>query len=72
MAERHPLCNCDAPMPANLCMAVCFERRNDVAGVPPSDPTRVSPGGPRGQLTAAFSSSITSILQVTAHTGELS
>jgi len=33
MAERNPLCNCDAPMPAALCTAVCFERRDDVASV---------------------------------------
>jgi hypothetical protein len=34
VADRHPLCNCDAPMPANLCTAVCFERRDDVACLP--------------------------------------
>jgi hypothetical protein len=46
VAERNPLCNCDAPMPAALCTAVCFERRDDVAPALPgkSDSACVSAG----------------------------
>ena len=83
MAERHQFCNCDAPMPAALCTAVCFERRDDVAaaavpgdsGNDPHSPAGTSSAGsipfrPAGDFSAAAPS--TSFLQVTAHIGELS
>jgi hypothetical protein len=74
MAEH---CACASRLPLLLCAALC-EARPDVAGLPPGDPTRVPT---RGQLTpaadgritvaGAFSTPFTSILQVTAHFGEL-
>lgn len=59
MADRHPACNCDAPMPEWLCYAVCFERRDDV-GVhvfpgTPNNPARVAPPLAGNLLPAAVS-----------------